>query len=255
MRAISGKLPAAWRALCHEARRDERGIAAVEFALILPLMLMIYLGLVELTRGMRAVQRLDLVSHSLADLTAQILPISKSPTASCTGTSAPCINEDDVNNIFSAAVTLMAPLPANTLKMTISEVEIVVDPPPPATPTGWKAKTMWSVTRNSGQKRECQFLVAETDPPPYSLTKIAASYVQETNGVTPTATASLREFLIISDISYDYAPGVHFEFFKWKSSPTWTIKRTSYASLRNTTIPNHLRYFMTTGTNCNAPTP
>lgn len=255
MRTVFEKMPVAWRApraLREDLQRDERGMAAVEFALILPLMLMIYLGLVELSRGLQAAQRLDLVSHSLADLTAQILPIKgKAPTASCSDSTPPCINEDDVNNIFSAAATLMAPLPANTLKMTISEVQVDVDPPPPQTPTGWKAKTVWSVARNGGQKRECKALDPASNPPPYSLDKIAENWVKTTDdGVTPTVGP-----LIITDISYDYRPGVHFEFYKWNKSPTWTMKRTSYAAVRNTSIPSHLRYFMTSGTNCNAPTP
>lgn len=218
--------------------RDERGIAAVEFALILPLMLMIYLGLVELSRGMRAAQKLDLVAHTLADLTAQQL-------TGGTATGQAGINETDINAVFSAAATIMAPLPTTLLQMTISEVNI-------SSPSAgvWQARTAWSISRNAGGKRPCGSPLAASNVAPVNLNAMPTSYTTTTNGVNPTTGP-----LIVADVIYPYSPGVHFEFFKWNSPPTWTMQRTSYAPVRNTFVPSHIQYFMTTGTNCNAPTP
>lgn len=218
-------------------QQNESGIAAVEFGLILPLMLMIYMGLVELSRGMRAAQKLDLVAHTLADLTAQQLTGGQN-----TGQAG--LTEADITAIFSAANTLMAPLPVGNLKMTISEVNITS----PSAGT-WQAKTSWTVTRNSATARPCQVLTASTAAP-VSVTTIPPSYVQVTNGVNPTTGP-----IIVADVVYQYSPGVHFEFFKWGSPPTWTMQRTSYAPVRNTYVPSHIQYFMTSGTNCNSPTP
>jgi Flp pilus assembly protein TadG len=218
-------------------RQDEKGIAAVEFALILPLMLMIYLGLVELSRGMRTAQRLDLVAHTLADLTAQQL-------TGGTNTGQAGLTEADMNSIFAAANTLMAPLPTGTLRMTISEVNIT-------SPTAgtWQARTIWTTTRNAGTPRPCTVL-GGADVPPVSSTTMPTSYIQVTNGVNPSTGP-----VIVADVTYSYSPGVHFEFFKWASPPTWLMSRTSYAPVRNTYIPPHIQYFMTTGANCQAPTP
>jgi len=222
---------------------NESGIAAVEFGLILPLMLMIYMGLVELSRGMRTAQRLDLVAHTLADLTAQILPAAK---GTCTQSGPACINETDVSDIFSAANTLMG-LPSNStaMKMTISEINIT-------NPSAgvWQAKTSWTVTRNGATARPCGTLLTGANAAPVSVTTVPISYVQVTNGVNPTTGP-----VIVADVVYNYTPPVHFEFFKWGSPPTWTMQRTSYAPVRNTYVPSHIQYFMTSGTNCNAPTP
>jgi len=217
--------------------QDDRGIAAVEFALVLPLMLMIYLGLVELSRGMRAAQKLDLVAHTLADLTAQQLT-----GGGATGQAG--LSEADITAVFSAAATLMSPLPTTTLKMTISEVGVTS----PAANT-WQAKTTWSVTRNSASARPCQVLGA-SNATPVSLTTMPTSYTTVTNGVNPTVGP-----VIVADVIYSYSPGVHFEFFKWGSPPTWTMQRTSYAPVRNTYVPSHIQYYMTSGVNCQAPTP
>ncbi|WP_442756778.1 TadE/TadG family type IV pilus assembly protein [Methylocystis sp. JAN1] len=228
-------------------QRNESGIAAVEFALILPLMLMIYMGLVELSRGMRAAQKLDLVAHTLADLTAQKLdcpnPAAGSSATTCAKGQAG-LSETDISSIFSAANTLMAPLPVANLKMTISEINITSP-----SPSNWQAKTNWTVTRNGATARPCQVL-SPSNPPPVSVTTIPPSYVQVTNGVTPPVGP-----LIIADVVYQYSPGVHFEFFKWGSPPTWTMQRTTYSPVRNTYVPPHIQYFMTSGTNCNSPTP
>ncbi|WP_457797131.1 TadE/TadG family type IV pilus assembly protein [Methylocystis sp. S23] len=220
--------------------RNESGIAAVEFGLILPLMLMIYLGLVELSRGMRTAQRLDLVAHTLADLTAQILPADK---GSCKSSGPACINETDVADIFSAANTLMGLSATSTaLKMTISEINISS----PSAGT-WQAKTNWTVTRNGATPRPCNPALSPSNAAPVSVATIPSSYVQATNGVNPTTGP-----VIVADVIYNYSPGVHFEFFKWGSPPTWTMQRTSYAPVRNTYVPSHIQYFMTTGTNCNS---
>ncbi len=216
--------------------RDARGIAAVEFALILPLMLMIYLGLVELSRGMRTSQKLDLVVHTLADLTAQKLDGG-------TATGQAGMTETDISAVFSAAATLMAPLPVNTMQMTISEVNITGTPT--ATPTSWEAKTSWSVKRNGAAARPCQVL-NPANSNPVSLTTMPVAYTSVVNGVKPTTGP-----VIVADVIYNYSPGVHFEFFKWNSPPTWTMQRTSYAAVRNTYVPSHIQYFMTSGTNCN----
>ncbi len=225
--------------------KDERGIAAVEFALILPLMLMIYMGLVELSRGMRVSQKLDLVAHSLADLTAQMLPGQSVLTAApCTSTGQACMAEADINVVFSAAATLLAPFPLNNIQMTITELQITGTPT--AAPTSWTAKANWTVARNGGQVRGCAALTGLDNAAPVSWTTIPTSYIQITNGISPTAPNAL----IVADVVYQYSPGLNFQLFNWKSAPTWTMQRTSYAQVRNTYIPNHILYYMTSGNNC-----
>ena len=50
---------------------DRRGVAAVEFALLLPVLALLYFGVVELTQGAMTEQRTQHVAATVGDLVAQ----------------------------------------------------------------------------------------------------------------------------------------------------------------------------------------
>lgn len=52
-------------------RRDRRGVAAVEFALIVPLLLALYLGTMEVSNGVSLNKRVARAASNVADLVAQ----------------------------------------------------------------------------------------------------------------------------------------------------------------------------------------
>lgn len=85
---------------------NKRGMVAVEFALIIPLMIMIYFGTVETTNAMTASRRVTNVAQTAADLTAQAASVSTS----------------DINDIFAASAAILTPFPANAIKITITSV-------------------------------------------------------------------------------------------------------------------------------------
>src|SRR5690606_11564824 len=59
------------RGLFQRLRSDERGVSAVEFALIAPLLIFFYMGLAELCQGYMAQKRMGHASAMVADLVAQ----------------------------------------------------------------------------------------------------------------------------------------------------------------------------------------
>jgi hypothetical protein len=72
---------------------DESGLAAVEFAMILPVMLILFFGIFETSQALSA--RADVVNltSAAADLVAQ----SSAPTAA------------DIQNVYAAAATMLSP--------------------------------------------------------------------------------------------------------------------------------------------------
>lgn len=57
---------------CSQLLRDTRGVSAVEFALILPLLLLFSLGTIEISRLVLLNQKLQSAAYTLADLAARI---------------------------------------------------------------------------------------------------------------------------------------------------------------------------------------
>jgi Flp pilus assembly protein TadG len=56
--------------------RDRRGVSAVEFALIAPLLIVFYFGMAELTQAMMAQRRLSHLTASLGDVVARGLKLT-----------------------------------------------------------------------------------------------------------------------------------------------------------------------------------
>jgi len=90
------------------AGRDQRGIAAVEFAMLLPFMLTLYIGAVEVSQMVAADRKVTLAARTVADLAAQ----------------ATTINATDMANILTAATAVMAPFPDAKVKVVLSQVKI-----------------------------------------------------------------------------------------------------------------------------------
>jgi Flp pilus assembly protein TadG len=85
---------------------DERGISALEFALLLPLMITLYLGGVEISQAVSADRKNTLVSHTIGDLVAQSSNIA----------------DADMTNILNAASSVAYPFAVANLKITVSSV-------------------------------------------------------------------------------------------------------------------------------------
>ena len=89
---------------------DRRGLSAVEFALLLPLMLMLYLGGVEVSNGVALDRKVAITARTVADLASRMTSI----------------NNSAMSNILGASAAVVAPYPASQslLSVTVSEVSI-----------------------------------------------------------------------------------------------------------------------------------
>ena len=58
---------------------DTRGIAAVEFAMVVPLMLVLFFGTVEFSSGVAVDRKVTLMARTLSDLTSQNVSVTDCP--------------------------------------------------------------------------------------------------------------------------------------------------------------------------------
>jgi Flp pilus assembly protein TadG len=103
---------------------DQRGVSAVEFAILLPLMLTMYLGGVEVSQAVSADRKTTLVAHTIGDLVAQ----------------ASNVTSADVTNVLNAGAAVAYPFSSSNLKQTVTAVCI--------NSTGTQATVLWSSTLN-----------------------------------------------------------------------------------------------------------
>ena len=55
---------------------DRRGVAAIEFAMIVPLMLVLFFGTVEFSSGVAVDRKVTLMARTLSDLTSQNISVT-----------------------------------------------------------------------------------------------------------------------------------------------------------------------------------
>ncbi|NJO53712.1 MAG: pilus assembly protein [Bacteroidales bacterium] len=91
--------------------RDTRAVAATEFALILPFMLALWLGGVEVTQLLSIDRKTTQATRTIADLVAQ--RVSKCDTQS----SVP--SDSDLENFFDAADEVVSPYPVDPMMAVV----------------------------------------------------------------------------------------------------------------------------------------
>jgi Flp pilus assembly protein TadG len=87
---------------------DRRGISAVEFAMLLPLMVTLYLGVVEVTQGVAIDRKVTLTTRTMADLASRVTSI----------------NNADMGNMLNATSAVIAPYDQSKVKVVLSAVNI-----------------------------------------------------------------------------------------------------------------------------------
>lgn len=103
---------------------DRRGVSAVEFALIAPILIMIYLALAELTLGMMASRRTSHLAATIGDLAAQ----------------SENLTDANVTDLWAIGTSMMQPFDTGIiLKMRLTSVTMGTDN---------KAKVIWSKGQN-----------------------------------------------------------------------------------------------------------
>ncbi len=88
-------------------RKHEGGLAALEFALVAPIMILLYMGLAELTMAMMAERQAAHSASVVGDLVAQSIGM----------------NATQMNDIFSVGNAIMKPFPSAALNLRVSSVK------------------------------------------------------------------------------------------------------------------------------------
>lgn len=156
-------------------RWNNSGLAAVEFAMIMPLMGALFVGTNEFAAGVAVDRKVTLMARTLSDLTSQ-------------NTS---VDDSKLTNFFNASKAIMTPYSATPVQGTITELYI--------NPSTLKARVQWSqgtATHADGdiidvpdalKVGDTYLIYSEVK---YKYVPSVAWFINKTNGIT------------LSDVSY-----------------------------------------------------
>ena len=156
--------------------RDEKGLGAIEFAIIVPLMVTMYLGAVEFGHALTVDRRVTSTAASTADLVAQVEQV----------------NDGDLDDIFAAATSILSPY--NTAPLSIVVTSVYAD-------ENNDTKVRWSDAQNgTPHAPESAFALPPGLTQPFGSVIVAeVSYTYDppvgqflTGGVTMTETFYLK---------------------------------------------------------------
>jgi len=151
---------------------DRSGLAAVEFAMIFPIMVVLYFGVVEFSSAIAVDRKATQVARTLSDLTSQSMTVA----------------DTDIKNFGEAAKAIMTPYPPSPLVSSITEVYI--------DKVSGVARVQWSKGLTIG---------------PTGDVSIAAAAPHNAGDVVTlplSLVAAKGTFVIWSEVSYRYVPTI-----------------------------------------------
>jgi Flp pilus assembly protein TadG len=148
---------------------DCNAVAAIEFALVVPIMLVMFFGTVEFSSAVAVDRKVTLIARTLSDLTSQSLSVADS----------------DLTNFFTASNAIMTPYAAGQTQATLCE--LYVNPTTLAVKVEWIRSATFSssgtVVLGTGLATNCPIAI-------------------------PSQLAVGGTYLIFSKVTYSYTPSV-----------------------------------------------
>lgn len=164
---------------------DQRGLAAVEFAFIVPLMLVLFFGTIDLSQGIAVDRKVSLTASTLSNVTSQT-PV--------TTANVPTIADADLQGIFTASISIMMPYSPTPTKVQISQIYI---------DSTKKATIQWSRAATISAGASQAALATSTHTPGDDVTSMI-----------PTQLLVKQTYLILSEVSYQYVPTIGYVMAK-----------------------------------------
>ncbi len=183
--------------------KAQEGVAAVEFALILPIMFFMFMGAVELSQGVTVDRRVSQVASTVGDL------VARAETS---------ILKDQVEDITKVGSYLIAPFTSQRLKMTIRSVSS-------SSTSATDTKEKWRCISDNA-----------TGTPAFTCECVNVGG-GGTAFTLPTGLVGINDSVVISEVQYGYQPLPTFDkFFKsaWGAGTggVYTLKDTIYQKPR-----------------------
>jgi Flp pilus assembly protein TadG len=219
IRHLNRKLAARARILARRWHRNTEGVAAIEFAFIVPIMSVMFIGAVELSQAITVDRRVSQISSATADLVAR---------------SEAQISQTEITDIMKAGGYIMDPYDQGPLRIVLRNVSA-------SSTSVTNTKQSWVCTYqgNAG--------AGGTSTQTCSCTNTAQTI--------PANLVGLLDSVVVAEVTYAYKPTV-FDYFMKRSygssgtAGTYTLAATTYLKPRGQAA----MLLQANGTPCPSPT-
>jgi Flp pilus assembly protein TadG len=167
------RLAARARNLVRRCRADKRGVAAIEFAFILPIMFFMFIGAVELSQAITVDRRVTQSASSVADLAAR---------------KETSISLAEIGDIMKIGGYIFSPYSQSPLQVVVRNVT--------------SSSTNATLTKQSWQ---CTFSGVGANPAPVCS-------CMNTTYVLPSNLVSTNDSVVVAEATYTYTPLI-FDYF------------------------------------------
>lgn len=150
-------------------RRDDSGIAAIEFAMIAPILILMLFGITDIANYFAVDRKVSQIAQTVSDLTSRYTTVQ----------------ESDITNFFTVAGAMVNPYDKNALKTSIHQLYL-----DPNTKT---AKVVWSRAAPGGAPLAKNAVY----PVPNALV-----------GKDASGNWLANQYLIVGDVNYRYVPTI-----------------------------------------------
>jgi Flp pilus assembly protein TadG len=157
---------------------DRRGVSAIEFAMLLPLMVTLYLGTVEISQGVAIDRKVTLTARTVADLTSQSQTLTNA----------------QLQDLLKASAAVMTPYnddPSKPAKLGVTVTSVNIDAQGRATVT-W-SQTLNGTARTPGASVTLPAALAVPNTPTSLIWSEATYAYTPTIGYVITSTLNLHD--------------------------------------------------------------
>jgi len=164
---------------------DTKAVAATEFAIVVPFMLVLLLGGAELGDGMAINVKVSATAHSVGDMVTQNTSLSTT----------------SMQNILTGATAIIAPYPTNSNQFLITVSEVSSD-------ANGNLTLQWSKSYNGSNFGPGRTNLASSTNPPYGALTRPSSLNGTVGSSANTNNQNDQVTFIVSEVSYLYTPNL-----------------------------------------------